>query len=1468
MKSSMKNWEYKVLVLSLISGMLVSNMPFTKIDAESKEVVRQNAKTRAITRPADDYDVEPDAAKIATMGLSTFQTGSIDFGKKTEYLYNEKYSIKIPQNGSLGMFASNFKVTMTREYYKPAAGAMVSEDLPTQTFATWWELSNYDFDLKPGKYTIKTVALFNSNPDFDCTSGHPIVIYVHKEKHSAVTRTNVATSALGDEYYKINYGDIVDSKDLYKSADASQTPLTSVLSVFDYDIEMNEKGQLKLKYDYTPNTMSSTYLQVYYPSSETRYGNYHLMEAEKGPREGKIKYVDSQDIPINNLNKQVQLSIVDNAKWDQADKDNPGAYTYAIKSGADVISIDTNGNITPKEVGTAIVTVNLENTLNNKGYEVYKAATKDVTINVTKAPLNIKVGNMTWKVGQSIPTVKPTHGLSDDSQLLPGDTFETLKTGFQYYEPTFAYDSPINDFMKTTGKYSGVIDVTNKGNFTPGNYDVIWDKGDVEITQDTATEDYVKLTGSGGDPVENKGWFKGDVKVSASDVAKAKDYSKLGIGVYETDSVTFSDEVNISSNGTYKFSFRDPKSGAVTSTVDKQIKIDNVAPFINAVEFKTEKTSRLHRFLANLKVEHFYKNKTNIRVVGSDFASNGTSGIKEYEVSILKVEKNGDPIAGELPVIIKSSTGEGIEFSGGNGRYNVAASLTDYAGNKGNQDYNWSFVLDDTVPSKVDLAATTGGDAYDGSEWTSNNIIVNVTGGDTGIVGELAHYEYRFGDSGVWKVVPATNGVTDAVITIDNDMNMNDILNVRAVSKSGVEGVSNSIQIKRDAYIPTFNMTMTHKVNGADAPYIDGTETKSPVTFTFDPVTPGANVSKVKYQYRVNGPGEWIDIGAFGTSGIDTFTNDKSMVETYQFQAINEAGVTSTFLAHRHDINSKVTKFNDIKIDAKIGSKDYVQDTWTKGKLDFILTEGILAPESVNGYEYLLLDEGVVADENNPDWLPLKDTNKDRISFKDSRKKTIYFRTITEYGDKGPISNGFKIKLDNDAPDFEILTNSGADVTGPYFNGEITARINDKGAMLSPETKEYKIAETVEGLDAAEWKNVLGQLKIADNHKGVIRVKSVDEAGNSTTITTDVLYADSMKPEIMNAKENGSYYLPRPLKFTDNLSGILSKMVSFNSGTETVLSNDLVSNKGTYVIKAKDNSLNETTLNFEIKGLPDKLANGHDGLDELAKIKEEMKDVESEYDANTKKDVQDKIDQLEKDYIDANKNFVLSLVDDASKLKIDAINSTTFNDIATLNVTEFRNKLSKTELKDYNGKVNTLIGSDKNKEIKRFYDVKLMENNAEVALNGKIKITIPTANVYAPKVVYYNEVTKEFEEITEITTRKARAGKTTIVFESDHLGKFAVLGQFLNIDVDGNGTPDVNVDVDGNGTPDVNIDVDADNKPDINIDTNGDGTPDVNVDVDGDGKPDINIDVDGDGKPDINIDVDGDGKPDINIDVD
>ena len=144
----------------------------------------------------------------------------------------------------------------------------------------------------------------------------------------------------------------------------------------------------------------------------------------------------------------------------------------------------------------------------------------------------------------------------------------------------------------------------------------------------------------------------------------------------------------------------------------------------------------------------------------------------------------------------------------------------------------------------------------------------------------------------------------------------------------------------------------------------------------------------------------------------------------------------------------------------------------------------------------------------------------------------------------------------------------------------------------------------------------------------------------------------------------------------------------------------------------------------------------------------------------------------------------------------------------------------------------------------------------------------------------------------------------------------------VDVDVDGDGKPDINIDTDGDGIPDVNIDLDGDKKPDVNIDTDNTGEwkpsgeggtadgiwkPDTNIDK-GNGKPDGTdksdpIDADGNGvddrwkpdknvypngesmpgydtyvppangggiilPPDINIDTDGDGEPDVNIDTD
>lgn len=116
----------------------------------------------------------------------------------------------------------------------------------------------------------------------------------------------------------------------------------------------------------------------------------------------------------------------------------------------------------------------------------------------------------------------------------------------------------------------------------------------------------------------------------------------------------------------------------------------------------------------------------------------------------------------------------------------------------------------------------------------------------------------------------------------------------------------------------------------------------------------------------------------------------------------------------------------------------------------------------------------------------------------------------------------------------------------------------------------------------------------------------------------------------------------------------------------------------------------------------------------------------------------------------------------------------------------------------------------------------------------------------------------------------------------------------LNLDINGDGFPDYNIDIDGDGKADINIandqnlciencDFNYDGKAEyyvklpgsdvlfsinnINIDNNFDTKCDINCDIDDDLIPDYNIDLDNDGIADINIDFDGDKLADYNIDT-
>ncbi len=203
--------------------------------------------------------------------------------------------------------------------------------------------------------------------------------------------------------------------------------------------------------------------------------------------------------------------------------------------------------------------------------------------------------------------------------------------------------------------------------------------------------------------------------------------------------------------------------------------------------------------------------------------------------------------------------------------------------------------------------------------------------------------------------------------------------------------------------------------------------------------------------------------------------------------------------------------------------------------------------------------------------------------------------------------------------------------------------------------------------------------------------------------------------------------------------------------------------------------------------------------------------------------------------------------------------------------------------------------------------VYLQKGNVKVQPDGSIKVYLPYEEEEAP-IVY------QIDEKDRVSELKVEKEGNYVTFVTDTLYKYAISntaqeendnrcpldGIEINIDSDGDGSPDVNVDLDGDCKADINIDTDGDGQPDVDIDTDLDGKPDYNIDTDGDGTPDINIgpinepfhpsvcktvngvhycsdpyrkpylniDTDGDGRPDLNLDLDGDQEADLNIDVD
>ena len=153
-----------------------------------------------------------------------------------------------------------------------------------------------------------------------------------------------------------------------------------------------------------------------------------------------------------------------------ASTDRDGAISYAVKTGADVISVATDGTITALKAGTATVEITAAETAN------YAPSTKTVNVTVSKVSVTIIANSYTIKVGDNLPAYD-----YEVTGLVNGDALPIVVT------ISCAADG------KTAGEYP----ITVSGAADSDNYTFSYTNGTLIVSNketQTITADDVTLT--------------------------------------------------------------------------------------------------------------------------------------------------------------------------------------------------------------------------------------------------------------------------------------------------------------------------------------------------------------------------------------------------------------------------------------------------------------------------------------------------------------------------------------------------------------------------------------------------------------------------------------------------------------------------------------------------------------------------------------------------------------------------------------------------------------------------------------------------------------------------------------------------------------------------------------------------------------------------------------------------------------
>lgn len=233
-----------------------------------------------------------------------------------------------------------------------------------------------------------------------------------------------------------------------------------------------------------------------------------------------------------------------------------GNVGYAVKNGADIVTVDNQGNLTFLKAGTATVTVTAE------GDDNHNSADVDVTVNVEKAVATVTALNKTAFVGSSAPDfTAPVLGTDYKIEGLIGE---------DELDGEFTVSLTCNADMEVAGNY----DIVPEVNVTvqPTNYRFETQNGVLTVN---------KFSGGGGGGVAEPVYDvnipddnpNGNVKVDV-DSASAGDTVTITVTPdtgYALESVTVTDEkgneLEVTDLGNGKYSFEMPEGNVKIETV-------------------------------------------------------------------------------------------------------------------------------------------------------------------------------------------------------------------------------------------------------------------------------------------------------------------------------------------------------------------------------------------------------------------------------------------------------------------------------------------------------------------------------------------------------------------------------------------------------------------------------------------------------------------------------------------------------------------------------------------------------------------------------------------------------------------------------------------------------------------------------------------------------------------------------------